>query len=200
MREIRSETLVEVDPADSIPGMLAERLLRDPTGTFAERQVDGAWTAVTVAEFVAEVTAVAKGLVAHGIEPGERVAIMSRTRYEWTLLDFACWAAGTASSTAVISVRIDSLASDFTLRSAASAEPAATTTVGSAAVRSGSATGHDARCTEPSRHHDQTSSVANGSTGANRRSSTSRAIARAARADSVSGDGSPYARSLTSSR
>ncbi|KQT01056.1 AMP-dependent synthetase/ligase [Cellulomonas sp. Leaf395] len=94
MREIRSETLVEVDPADSIPGMLAERLLRDPTGTFAERQVGGTWTAVTVAEFVAEVTAVAKGLVAHGIGPSDRVAIMSRTRYEWTLLDFACWAAG----------------------------------------------------------------------------------------------------------
>ncbi|MBO3084505.1 AMP-dependent synthetase/ligase [Cellulomonas fengjieae] len=94
MREIRSEPLVELDPMDSIPGMLAERLERDPTGTFAERQVDGAWTPVTVAEFVAEVTAVAKGLVAHGIQPGERVAIMSRTRYEWTLLDFACWAAG----------------------------------------------------------------------------------------------------------
>ena len=70
MREIRSETLIEVDPADSIPGMLAERLLRDPTGTFAERQVGGTWTAVTVA----------KGLVAHGIEPGDRVAIMSSTR------------------------------------------------------------------------------------------------------------------------
>ena len=91
----------------------------------------------------------------------------------------------------MISVRIDSLASDFTLRSAASAEPAAATTPGSAAVRSGSADGHGARCTEPSRHHDQTSSVANGSTGANRRSSTSSAIARAARAEAVSGDASP---------
>ena len=49
---------------------------------------------MTVAAFAAEVTAVAKGLVARGIEPGDRVAIMSRTRYEWTLLDFACWAAG----------------------------------------------------------------------------------------------------------
>ena len=94
MRETRSESLVELDPADSIPGMLAERLLRDPSGVFAERVVDGAWTSVTVAAFDAEVTAVAKGLVARGVQPGDRVAIMSRTRYEWTLLDFACWAAG----------------------------------------------------------------------------------------------------------
>ncbi len=36
----------------------------------------------------------AKGLVAHGVQPGDRVGIMSRTRWEWTLLDFACWAAG----------------------------------------------------------------------------------------------------------
>ena len=94
MREFRSEALVELDPGASIPGLLAERLARDPDGVFAERLVDGAWTSVTVSAFAAEVTAVAKGLVARGIEPGDRVALMSRTRYEWTLLDFACWAAG----------------------------------------------------------------------------------------------------------
>ena len=44
--------------------------------------------------FADEVTAVAKGLVARGVEPGDRVAIMSRTRYEWTVVDFAVWAAG----------------------------------------------------------------------------------------------------------
>ena len=61
-------------PAASIPGLLAERLARDPSGVFAERLVDGAWTSVTVSAFAAEVTAVAKGLVARGIEPGDRVA------------------------------------------------------------------------------------------------------------------------------
>ncbi|UJP38626.1 AMP-dependent synthetase/ligase [Cellulomonas palmilytica] len=86
-------------PADaprSIPGMLAQRLARDPDGTFAERSsgMGSAWTPVTVRAFVAEVTAVAKGLVARGIAPGDRVGIMSRTRYEWTVLDFATWAAG----------------------------------------------------------------------------------------------------------
>ena len=99
-------------------------------------------------------------------------------------------AAGTASSTAVISVRIDTLASDLTLRSAASAAPAARDHAGVGVAGGGAqrrGVGHGARCTEPSRHHDQTSSVANGSTGANRRSSTSSARPSAARAEAVSG-------------
>ncbi|QGQ19736.1 AMP-binding protein [Cellulomonas sp. JZ18] len=96
MRETHSPALVPADPAASIPSMLADRLARDPRGTFAERQtaLGGTWQAVSVEAFVADVTAVAKGLVASGVEAGDRVAIMSRTRYEWTLLDFAVWAAG----------------------------------------------------------------------------------------------------------
>ncbi|MFJ6837442.1 AMP-dependent synthetase/ligase [Streptomyces sp. NPDC091209] len=52
------------------------------------------WTDVTAAEFAAQVLAVAKGLIAEGLVPGDRIAIMARTTYEWTLLDFAAWAAG----------------------------------------------------------------------------------------------------------
>jgi long-chain acyl-CoA synthetase len=52
------------------------------------------WPGVTAAEFLADVRRVAKGLVAAGIEPGDRVALVSRTRYEWTLLDYATWFAG----------------------------------------------------------------------------------------------------------
>ncbi|KUJ65857.1 long-chain fatty acid--CoA ligase [Streptomyces albus subsp. albus] len=55
---------------------------------------DGGWQDVTAREFAAEVVAVAKGLIAHGLRPGDRLAIMARTVYEWTLLDFASWAAG----------------------------------------------------------------------------------------------------------
>ncbi|WP_037674469.1 long-chain fatty acid--CoA ligase [Streptomyces griseus] len=55
---------------------------------------DGTWVDVTAAEFAAEVHALAKGLVAEGLVPGDRIAVMARTRYEWTLLDFAAWAAG----------------------------------------------------------------------------------------------------------
>ncbi|HET6857913.1 MAG TPA: AMP-dependent synthetase/ligase [Streptomyces sp.] len=58
------------------------------------KQSDGSWRDMSAAEFAADVLAVAKGLVAEGLRPGDRIAIMSRTTYEWTLLDFASWAAG----------------------------------------------------------------------------------------------------------
>jgi long-chain acyl-CoA synthetase len=58
------------------------------------KDADGTWRDVTAAQFAEDVLAVAKGLIAEGLEPGDRVAIMSRTTYEWTLLDFAAWAAG----------------------------------------------------------------------------------------------------------
>ncbi|MGW4325749.1 AMP-dependent synthetase/ligase [Nocardia sp. NPDC004573] len=54
----------------------------------------GGWRDVTAAEFAKTVTGVAKGLIASGLELGDRVAIMAPTRYEWAVLDFAIWAAG----------------------------------------------------------------------------------------------------------
>ncbi|MEV0096506.1 AMP-dependent synthetase/ligase [Streptomyces sp. NPDC050738] len=60
----------------------------------SRKQADGSWRDVTARDFAAEVQAVAKGLIAEGLRPGERIAIMARTTYEWTLLDFAAWAAG----------------------------------------------------------------------------------------------------------
>jgi long-chain acyl-CoA synthetase len=61
--------------------------------TFSVR-APGGWTDVTAATFAAEVDALAKGFLAAGIGPGDVVGIMSRTRYEWTLADFALWSAG----------------------------------------------------------------------------------------------------------
>ncbi|MGW1283579.1 AMP-dependent synthetase/ligase [Streptomyces sp. NPDC001118] len=55
---------------------------------------DGGWTDVTAAQFAEQVLAVAKGLIAEGLVSGDRIAVMARTTYEWTLLDFAAWAAG----------------------------------------------------------------------------------------------------------
>ncbi|MFI6014914.1 AMP-dependent synthetase/ligase [Streptomyces sp. NPDC051243] len=55
---------------------------------------NGTWTDVTAAQFAEQVQTVAKGLIAEGFAPGDRIAVMARTRYEWTLLDFAAWAAG----------------------------------------------------------------------------------------------------------
>ena len=61
----------------------------------ALRRRDGqTWTGVTSADFAAEVIAVGKGLIAAGVGTGDRVALMSRTRYEWTVADFALLAIG----------------------------------------------------------------------------------------------------------
>jgi long-chain acyl-CoA synthetase len=56
-----------------------------------------AWVGVTAKEFLAEVKEVAKGIIANAVEPGERIGVMSRTKYEWTLVDYAIWYAGAAS-------------------------------------------------------------------------------------------------------
>jgi len=55
------------------------------TVVFSRRSADG-WVDVTAETFLAEVQAVAKGLIAAGVEAGDRVALLSKTRYEWTLL------------------------------------------------------------------------------------------------------------------
>jgi long-chain acyl-CoA synthetase len=60
-------------------------------------QGEGRWVDITAKDFHSKVIALAKGLVAAGIQPGQAVAIMSRTRFEWTLLDFAIWYAGAVS-------------------------------------------------------------------------------------------------------
>jgi long-chain acyl-CoA synthetase len=65
-----------------------------PDRVMFDRKVDGNWRPVTAKEFDAEVKAVAAGLIASGVEAGDRVCIMSSTRYEWTLLDYAIWTSG----------------------------------------------------------------------------------------------------------
>ncbi|MEV5365169.1 AMP-dependent synthetase/ligase [Streptomyces cellulosae] len=94
VREVRTEVLA----AHPVTGTTADIPFTNadeaPDAVVLRREEGGAWRPVTAAAFAGEVTAVAKGLVAAGLEPGDRVAVMSRTRYEWTLLDFAIWAAG----------------------------------------------------------------------------------------------------------
>ncbi|WP_265523092.1 AMP-dependent synthetase/ligase [Oerskovia flava] len=96
MTENASPSLVEVSAADSISTLLTDRVARTGDATLIERRErPGApWTPVSARDFEDEVVDVARGLIARGIAAGDRVAIMSRTRYEWTLLDFAIWAAG----------------------------------------------------------------------------------------------------------
>lgn len=94
MREY--STALQVPVPDT--GNLTDDVVRNATEVpdliaFSRRSTDG-WTDITAAQFLDEVRAVAKGLVAAGIEAGDRVALLSRTRYEWTLFDYAIWFAG----------------------------------------------------------------------------------------------------------
>ncbi|MFZ9309746.1 MAG: AMP-dependent synthetase/ligase, partial [Candidatus Nanopelagicales bacterium] len=81
-----------------VSGSLTDALLvhaqKQPSTPAIVNRIDAQWLELTSAQFLAEVRAVAKGLQSAGIEPGDRVALMSRTRYEWTLLDYAIWYAG----------------------------------------------------------------------------------------------------------
>jgi len=78
----------------SLADVPARRAATDPGAVAFSVRSGAAWTDVTAATFAADVAALAKGFIAAGIAPGEAVGIMSRTRYEWTVADFALWAAG----------------------------------------------------------------------------------------------------------
>jgi long-chain acyl-CoA synthetase len=65
-----------------------------PDEVVFDRKVDGSWQPVSAKQFASEVKALAAGLIASGVNAGDRVCIMSATRYEWTLADYAIWTAG----------------------------------------------------------------------------------------------------------
>ncbi|MEU8262897.1 AMP-dependent synthetase/ligase [Micromonospora sp. NPDC048999] len=97
MREFSVPPIVTVGDAASLTDPVWENAEVAPDTVQFVRRVDGeggAPTEVTCRQFRDEVVAVARGLVAAGIRPGDRVGLMSRTRYEWTLIDYAIWAAG----------------------------------------------------------------------------------------------------------
>jgi len=100
MREYGIPAVAEVAPSATLADVVFERADREPQAVMMRRQADGGgppWRDVTAAQFRREVTALAKGLIAAGIGAGDRVALLSRTRYEWTLADYAIWAAGAVS-------------------------------------------------------------------------------------------------------
>lgn len=94
VREVRSAPLAHPAASGSAADIPFVNAQEAPDAVVLRRKEGDGWRPVTAAEFAREVTAVAKGLVAAGLEPGGRVVVMSRTRYEWTVLDFAVWAAG----------------------------------------------------------------------------------------------------------
>ncbi len=94
MREFASPLTVRLPTTGNLTDdVVANGEQHAGTPCFARRQSNG-WADVTAAQFLAEVRSTAKGLVAAGVQARDRIAIMSRTRYEWTLLDYASWFAG----------------------------------------------------------------------------------------------------------
>ncbi|MEE1927069.1 AMP-dependent synthetase/ligase [Streptomyces sp. TRM 70351] len=94
VREARSAPLATPPVSGSTADIPFDNAREAPDTVVVRRKSGDAWLPVTAAGFAREVTDVAKGLIAAGLEPGGRVAVMSRTRYEWAVLDFAVWAAG----------------------------------------------------------------------------------------------------------
>ncbi|MGD0373020.1 MAG: AMP-dependent synthetase/ligase [Streptosporangiaceae bacterium] len=95
MREYSVPALVEIPPTAGLADVVFRRGQQEPHAVLLRKRTgDGRWQEVTASEFRDQVTGLAKGLIVAGIGAGDRVGLMSRTRYEWTLVDYAIWAAG----------------------------------------------------------------------------------------------------------
>lgn len=94
MREYSVPSTITVGAEENLTDPLFSHAEHFAGGTLFRRRVAGGWADVSAAEFATQVTAVAKGLVAAGVQAGDRVGLLAATRYEWSLLDYAIWAAG----------------------------------------------------------------------------------------------------------
>jgi long-chain acyl-CoA synthetase len=94
MQEISVPVKYGVKPDDNVTDDLFTNAETWPDSVGLKRKLNGTWQGVTWREFADQVRAVAAGFIAAGIQPGYRIALMSRTRFEWTLLDYAILSAG----------------------------------------------------------------------------------------------------------
>ena len=95
MKEFFVPAVVTPDPTANATDLLVERVRLTPNDAlFSLPTADGGWSDVTSAEFLSQVTALAKGFMAAGVQSGDKIGFMCKTRYEWTLVDFATWFAG----------------------------------------------------------------------------------------------------------
>ena len=95
--EFSVPVLVPTPPTGGLVDHVTDKAAQSPDRVIISVPRGEAWVGVTAQQFLDEVRAVAKGIVANGVEPGERIGVMSRTRYEWTLVDYAIWYAGAVS-------------------------------------------------------------------------------------------------------
>jgi long-chain acyl-CoA synthetase len=94
VQQTETRVLIAPEPALNVADLLAQRAARTPDLVLFQVPEGESWTPVTAAAFRERVVAVAKGFVAAGIQPGDRIGLLSSTRYEWSLVDFAAWYAG----------------------------------------------------------------------------------------------------------
>jgi len=94
MNEITIPPIIPAAVAGNLTNLISERAHFEPERVLVSRPMGDRWQAVTAKEYEEEIKAVAKGFIAAGVGFGDRVAIMAKTRYEWTVLDFAIWYAG----------------------------------------------------------------------------------------------------------
>ncbi|HEY6786469.1 MAG TPA: long-chain fatty acid--CoA ligase [Trebonia sp.] len=95
MREYSSPALADIPATGNLADLVRRRAAEQPQAVALRRKSSaGSWEDVTTSQFRDEVYALAGGLIAAGIEAGDRVALMARTSYEWTLVDYALWTAG----------------------------------------------------------------------------------------------------------
>jgi long-chain acyl-CoA synthetase len=95
VREYSIPALAEIPASTSAADVVTRRAAEQPDAVMLRRKgADGTWSDVTASQFSDEVHALARGFVAAGVEAGTRVALLSHTRYEWTLIDYALWTAG----------------------------------------------------------------------------------------------------------
>ena len=98
MKVFSSPAEVIVDPSLNLTSLVERHRANSADPVLYRRQMSpGNWQPVRASEFYRMVTDLAKGMIAAGIRPGDRVGIMSRTRFEWTVIDFAIWYAGAIS-------------------------------------------------------------------------------------------------------
>jgi len=94
LKEYSVPAIVQPPTSGSLADHIIENAAKYPDREVIALNRGGVWVGMTAQAFLNEVKAVAKGIIASGVKPGERVGIMSRTRYEWTLVDYALWYAG----------------------------------------------------------------------------------------------------------
>ena len=97
LQQVHTPAEFTIEPGETCLTALMDTAKKRPHGVMFTRPANYEWVNVTGKEFIDEVFEVAQGLIALGVKQGDRIALISATRYEWSLLDYAIWAAGAAS-------------------------------------------------------------------------------------------------------